>query len=81
MNTDFLAGVRAAAAVAEEHVDAVDREARLPSEGIDALRDSQALSALADGVPFDEVAEACRILGRSCSAGSPRTSSSRPGTK
>lgn len=66
--TDFLAGVRSAAAVAAEHVDDVDREARFPREGMDALKDGKALSALADGVPFDEVAEACRVLGRACSA-------------
>ncbi|MCW2671621.1 MAG: acyl-CoA dehydrogenase [Frankiales bacterium] len=68
MSGDFLAGVHAAAAVAAEHVDDVDREARFPQEGIDALKDSSALSALADGVPFAEVAEACHVLGRACSA-------------
>jgi acyl-CoA dehydrogenase len=66
--TDFLAGITAAAAVAREHVDEVDREARFPVEAIDALKDARALSALADGVPFAAVAEACRVLGRSCSA-------------
>ena len=42
-----LAGVAAAAAVAAEHVDDVDRQARFPHEGVDALKDSRALSALA----------------------------------
>ena len=60
--SDFLAGVRAAAAVAVEHVDDVDRAARFPREGVDALKDARALSALADGVPFADVAEACRLL-------------------
>jgi acyl-CoA dehydrogenase len=64
----FLDGIRAAAAVAAEHVDDVDREARFPVEAVDALKDAQALSALHDGVPFAEVAEACHVLGRSCSA-------------
>lgn len=66
--SDFLAGVRAAAAVATEHVDDVDRAARFPREALDALKDARALSALADGVPFADVAEACRLLGRACSA-------------
>lgn len=64
----FLDGVQAAAAVAAAHVDEVDKGARFPQEAIDALKDSRALSALADGTPFVEVAEACRLLARSCSA-------------
>ena len=68
MTADFLSGVAAAAAVAAEHVDDVDRNARFPREGIDELKNAKALSALADGVPFSEVADACRVLGRSCSA-------------
>ena len=66
--TAFLDGVRAAAAVAAEHVDDVDRNARFPVEAIDALKDAKALSALNDGVPFSDVATACFVLGRSCSA-------------
>lgn len=66
--TGFLDGVRAAAAVAAQHVEDVDQKARFPQETIDALRDSAALSALVDGVPFAEVAEACQLLARSCSA-------------
>ena len=66
--TAFLDGIRAAAAVAAEHVDDVDRHARFPAEAVDALKESRALSALNDGVPFSEVAEACHILGRACSA-------------
>ncbi len=64
----FLDGVRAAATVAAEHVEDVDRNARFPAESIAALRDSQALSALVDGVPLAEVAYACQVLARSCSA-------------
>ena len=66
--SDFLAGVRAAATVAGEHVDDVDRNARFPVEAVEALKDAKALSALSDGVPFAEVAQACHVLGRSCSA-------------
>jgi acyl-CoA dehydrogenase len=68
LSTAFLAGVEAAAKVAAEHVDDVDREARFPVEAIDALKDARALSALNDGVPFAHVAQACLVLGRSCSA-------------
>jgi acyl-CoA dehydrogenase len=64
----FLDGVRSAALVAAEHALDVDAQARFPQEAIDALKSTGALSALADDVPFDEVAEACLILGRACSA-------------
>ena len=64
----FLDGIRTAAAVATEHVADVDSQARFPVECVDVLRDARALSALADGVPFHEVAEACLLLGRACSA-------------
>ena len=64
----FLDGIRSAAAVAAEHAGDVDTNARFPQESVDALKDIKALSALADDVPFSEVAEACQILGRSCSA-------------
>ncbi len=64
----FLDGIRSAAAVAAEHAVDVDAGARFPQEALDALKDTGALSALVDGVPFREVAEACQLLGRSCSA-------------
>lgn len=64
----FLDGIRAAASVAAEHAVDVDVHARFPQESLDALRDAGALSALIDGVSFSEVAEACRVLGRACSA-------------
>ena len=64
----FFDGVRAAAAVAKEHAEDVDRQARFPQEAVDALRDTSALSALVDGVSLREVAQACQVLARSCSA-------------
>ena len=64
----FLSGVTAAATVAAAHADDVDRAARFPVEALDALKDAHALSALADGVPFADVAQACQVLGRACSA-------------
>ena len=65
---EFLDGVRAAAAVAAEHADDVDRNARFPVEAIDVLKDAGALSAMVDGVGLRELSEACQVLGRSCSA-------------
>ncbi len=74
-DADFVAAVRTIAAdVAAVHADAVDREARFPSETIDALRGIQALSAFVPeslgglGVSFDALADACFELGRACGA-------------
>lgn len=64
----FLDGIRAAAGVAAEHAEDVDRQARFPLESLQALKDGRALSAMVDGVPFTEIAEACQVLARSCSA-------------
>ena len=43
--TAVLDGVRAAADVAAEHADEVDRDARFPAEAVRALRDCGALAA------------------------------------
>ena len=64
----FLDGIRSAATVAAEHAADVDINARFPRESLDALKNAGALSALVDGVPFDDVAEACQILARKCSS-------------
>lgn len=71
----FVATVRRIAAdVAGLHADAVDRDARFPSEAIDALRGCQALSALVPeelgggGVSLEAVARGCFELGRRCAA-------------
>jgi acyl-CoA dehydrogenase len=71
----FVAAVRRIAdEVAARHADEVDRDARFPSEAIDALRESQALSAMVPeeqgggGVSLDAVARACFELGRRCAA-------------
>ncbi len=59
---------------AAPNADAVDREARFPSETIEALRDEQALSAFVPtrlggaGVGFETIAAACFELGRRCGA-------------
>jgi acyl-CoA dehydrogenase len=69
----FLAAVRHVAdEYAAPHADAVDREARFPSETIAALRAEQALSAFVPtelgggGVGFETIAAACFELGRRC---------------
>jgi len=71
----FLDAVRQ---IADEHAapnaDHVDREARFPSEAIDALREARALSAFVpaelggDEVSFAALAGACFELGRRCGA-------------
>ncbi len=71
----FLASIeRIGDDVAAKWVDEVDRDARFPHEAIDALRESQALSALVPrelgggGASIDEIANACFTLGKRCGA-------------
>ncbi len=71
----FLDAVKQIAAdVAAPNADAVDREARFPSETIDALRAAGGLSAFVPselgggGVAFETIAAACFELGRRCGA-------------
>jgi acyl-CoA dehydrogenase len=71
----FVATLRRIAGdVAAANADEVDRHARFPSETIDALRNSQALSALVPdelgggGVSLEAVAHGCFELGRRCAA-------------
>lgn len=71
----FLAGIgEIADAIAAVHADDVDRQARFPTEAVDALRSQQALSALVPesfggaGVSLRAIAEACFTLGRRCGA-------------
>jgi acyl-CoA dehydrogenase len=74
-DADFLAAVRRIAdEVAGPHADAVDREARFPTETITALREIGALGAFVPvaggglGVSLSAVAQACFELGRRCGA-------------
>lgn len=66
--------VQIAEDVAAVHADNVDRDGRFPQEAIDALREAGALSALVPGrfgggdVSLAEIARACHVLGRRCSA-------------
>jgi acyl-CoA dehydrogenase len=71
----FLSAVsRVADEFAAPNADAVDRDARFPSETIDALRAEGALSAFiptelgGGGVAFETIAAACFELGRRCGA-------------
>jgi acyl-CoA dehydrogenase len=71
----FLDAVRVIAdEVAAPNADAVDRDARFPSETIAALRTERALSAFIPselggaGVCFETIAAACFELGRRCGA-------------
>jgi acyl-CoA dehydrogenase len=71
----FLDAVRRIAdGPAAAHAADVDREARFPSEAIDALREEGALSAFVPpelgggGLPFEAIAAACFELGRRCGA-------------
>ncbi len=60
--------------VAAPHAEAVDRDARFPSEAVDALRELGALSAWVPtelggaGLGLADIAGACRELARGCSA-------------
>ncbi len=71
----FLDAVtRVADEFAAPNADAVDREARFPTETIDALREERALSAFVPtelgggGVSFEAIATGCFELGRRCGA-------------
>jgi len=71
----FLQTARQIAAdYAAPNADAVDREARFPSEAIDALREAGAMSAFVPGefgggdVSLQALARACFELGRACGA-------------
>ncbi len=71
----FLESIRRIAEdVAKPNAEEVDREARLPSEALAALRDERALSSFVPdslggaGVSLEEIAAACFELGRRCAA-------------
>jgi acyl-CoA dehydrogenase len=65
---------RVAKETAAQHADEVDRDARFPTETIQALREEKALSAFVptelggDGVSFEALAGACFELGQRCGA-------------
>jgi len=71
---DFIARAEAAAGVAEQFADAVDREARFPAEAFAAIREQRLLGMLAptefggDGARAADVVDVCAILGRACAS-------------
>ena len=73
-SSDFIRRAEAVAAIAEEHADAVDREARFPAETFDELRRQRLLGMLipsecgGEGARIGDVANVCAILAASCSS-------------
>jgi acyl-CoA dehydrogenase len=71
---DFLSRAEAAAATAERFADAVDREARFPTEAFQAIREQKLLGMLiptewgGEGARAADVANVCATLGRACGA-------------
>jgi len=72
--SDLTARARASADVARANVDAVDAEARFPSEAFAELRNQRLLGIQVpqaldgEGATIAEVADVCYILGQSCSS-------------
>lgn len=70
----FAARAARVAAIAAEHADSVDRDARFPAEAIAAARAQGILGVLVpedlggDGATIQEVMEICYALGRACSS-------------
>jgi acyl-CoA dehydrogenase len=70
----WRAAAQRAAEVAARHADAVDRDARFPTEAFDALRRERLLSALVPqafggaGLPLADVAAICETLAQGCAS-------------
>lgn len=62
------------AQIAAQFADAVDRDARFPTEAINAMREQRLLSAMVPrelgglGASLADIASACRIIGQACSS-------------
>jgi acyl-CoA dehydrogenase len=71
---DLIRRAEAAAAIAEKHADAADRDARFPAEAFEELRRQRLLGMLiprefgGEGARTRDVANVCAILAASCSA-------------
>jgi acyl-CoA dehydrogenase len=71
---DIVTRARRVAAVAAEHADAVDREARFPTEAMAAARAQGLMGVLAsealggEGASFGDVVEVCYLLGQACAS-------------
>ncbi|HEY1998036.1 MAG TPA: acyl-CoA dehydrogenase family protein [Paraburkholderia sp.] len=73
-DSGWRAAAQRVAQIAAQHADAVDREARFPTEAFDALRRERLLSVLVPqqfggaGLPLADVATICEMLGQGCSS-------------
>jgi acyl-CoA dehydrogenase len=71
---DFRSRAQAAATVAAAHADAVDREARFPTEAFAAVKAQRLLGILVptdlggEGATFTDVVEVCYALARGCAS-------------
>ena len=71
---EFIRRAETAARIAERFADAVDTEARFPSEAFDALREQRLLGMLipvelgGDGARAADVVDVCAILGAACAS-------------
>ena len=71
---DFIARAETVAAIAEPYADAVDREARFPTEAFAAIREQKLLGMLVpaelggEGARAADVVDVCAILGRACAS-------------
>lgn len=74
ISDDLKMRTRAAAAIATDHAEAVDREGRFPAEAFEAMRDRSLLSVMVprehggEGASLREVADICYALGRACAS-------------
>ena len=65
---------RIAKEIVRQYASEVDVEGRFPAEAIEALREARLLSAMVPeefggiGAPYEEIAEACEILGQQCAS-------------
>lgn len=72
--SDLRARAAAAAAIAADHAEAVDREARFPAEAVEALRAERLLGAGipialgGEGATTEDLAEIAYALGRACAS-------------
>ncbi len=71
---DWRAAAQRAMQVAARHADAVDREARFPTEAFEVLRNERLLSAMVPkrfggaGLSLADVAKICETLGQGCAS-------------
>lgn len=74
LRDDLRLRTEAAAAIAAENADAVDREARFPSEALSAVRTQRLLGILVPaelgggGASISDVVDICYMLGRACAS-------------